>query len=114
MISNLVAPSSVTIGSDTSFIQLNLDVVDSNGLNDILFVWFDSYLPNGNPSSQNPIALYDDGVNGGDLTAGDGTYSRIVILPPVGVTRGTYRWEFRARDRIGDLSNQIIHFLEVL
>jgi len=114
VISNLVAPSSVTIGTDTTFIQLTIDVTDPNGLNDVLFVWFDSYLPNGNPSSQNPIALFDDGLNGGDITAGDGTYSRIVILPPVGVTKGTYRWEFRARDRIGDISNQIIHYLEVL
>lgn len=114
VISNLVAPSSVTIGNDTTFIQLTINVSDPNGLNDVLFVWFDSYLPNGNPSSQNPIALFDDGVNGGDVTADDGTYSRIVILPPVGVTKGTYRWEFRARDRIGDLSNQIIHYLEVL
>lgn len=113
VISNLVAPDTATIGTDTTFIQINLDVQDANGLNDILFVWFDSYLPNGNPSSQNPIALYDDGINGGDLTAGDGTYSRIVILPPTGVTKGTYRWEFRARDRSNTLSNQIIHFLEV-
>jgi hypothetical protein len=114
IINNLVAPDTVTIGTDTTYIQLRLDVDDANGLIDVLFVWFDSYLPNGNPSSQNPIALYDDGINGGDITAGDGTYSRLVILPPVGVTRGTYRWEFRAEDRIGDLSNQITHFLEVL
>ena len=114
VINNLVAPNTVTIGTDTTYIHLTLDVDDANGLSDVLFVWFDSYLPNGNPSSQNPIALYDDGINGGDITAGDGTYSRLVILPPVGVTRGTYRWEFRAKDRIGDLSNQITHFLEVL
>jgi hypothetical protein len=113
VISNLVAPDTVTIGIDTTFIQITLDVQDANGLNDIQFVWFDSYLPNGDPSSQNPIALFDDGINGGDLTAGDGTYSRIVILPPTGVTNGTYRWEFKARDRSGTLSNQIIHFLEV-
>ena len=113
VISNLVAPDTVTIGTDTTFIQITLDVQDANGLNDIQFAWFDSYLPNGNPSSQNPIALFDDGINGGDLIAGDGTYSRIVILPPTGVTKGTYRWEFRARDRSGTLSNQIIHFLEV-
>jgi hypothetical protein len=113
VISNLIAPDTVTIGSDTTFIQLNLDVEDANGLSDVLAVWFDSYLPNGNPSSQNPIALYDDGISGGDVTAGDGKYSRIVILPPVGVTKGTYRWEFRARDRSGTLSNQIIHFLVV-
>lgn len=113
VISNLIAPDTVTIGSDTTFIQLNLDVEDVNGLSDVTSVWFDSFLPNGNPSSQNPIALFDDGINGGDLTAGDGEYSRIVILPPVGVTKGTYRWEFRARDRSGTLSNQIIHFLVV-
>ncbi len=113
VISNLVAPDTVMIGSDTTFIQITLDVEDGNGLNDVEFVWFDSYLPNGNPSSQNPIAMFDDGTNG-DLVPGDGTYSLIVILPPVGVTRGTFRWEFQAKDRGGKSSNIIIHFLEVI
>ncbi len=113
VISNLVAPDTVTIGSDTTFIQITLDVEDANGLNDIEFVWFDSFLPNGNPSSQNPIALFDDGTNG-DLVPGDGTYSLIVILPPVGVTRGTFQWEFQAKDRGNKSSNIIIHFLEVI
>ena len=113
IISNLTAPDTATIGTDTTFIHITLAVVDSNGLSDVVFVWFDSFLPNGNPSSQNPISMFDDGTNG-DVTAGDGIYSRIVILPPVGVTLGTYRWEFRARDRSGFLSNQIIHFLEVI
>jgi hypothetical protein len=113
VISNLIAPDTVTIGSDTTFIQITLDVEDANGLNDIEFVWFDSFLPNGNPSSQNPIALFDDGTNG-DLVPGDGTYSLIVILPPVGVTQGTFRWEFQATDRGGKSSNIIIHFLEVI
>lgn len=113
VISNLVAPDTVAIGSDTTFIHVTIDVQDSNGLNDIEFVWFDSFLPNGNPSSQNPIAMFDDGTNG-DITAGDGVYSIIVILPPVGVTKGTYRWEFEARDRGGKSSNIIIHFLEVI
>jgi hypothetical protein len=113
VISNLVVPDTVTIGSDTTFIQVTLDVEDANSLNDIEFVWFDSYLPNGNPSLQNPIALFDDGTNG-DLVPGDGTYSLIVILPPVGVTRGTFRWEFQAKDRGDKSSNIIIHFLEVI
>jgi len=110
VISNLIAPDTVAIGSDTTFIQITLDVEDANGLNDVEFVWFDSYLPNGNPSSQNPIAMFDDGTNG-DVTAGDGTYSRIVILPPVGVTKGTFRWEFQAIDRSGESSNIIDHFV---
>lgn len=113
VISNLVAPDTVTIGSDTTFIQITLDVEDGNGLNDVEFVWFDAYLPNGNPSSQNPIAMFDDGSNG-DLVPGDGTYSVIVILPPVGVAQGTFRWEFQAKDRGDKSSNIIIHLLEVI
>jgi len=54
--------------------------------------------------------MFDDGTNG-DVTAGDGTYSRIVILPPVGVTKGTFRWEFQAIDRSGESSNIIDHFV---
>jgi len=110
VISNLIAPDTVTIGSDTTFIQITLDVEDANGMNDVEFVWFDSFLPNGNPSSQNPIAMFDDGTHG-DETAGDGTYSRIVILPPVGVSKGTFRWEFQAIDRGGESSNIIVHFI---
>ncbi len=110
VISNLIAPDTVTIGSDTTFIQITLDVEDANGMNDVEFVRFDSFLPNGNPSSQNPIAMFDDGTHG-DETAGDGTYSRIVILPPVGVSKGTFRWEFQAIDRGGESSNIIVHFI---
>ena len=110
VISNLIAPDTIAIGSDTTFILITLDVEDANGLNDIEFVWFDSYLPNGNPSSQNPIAMFDDGTHG-DETVGDGTYSRIVILPPVGVSKGTFRWEFQAIDRGGESSNIIVHFV---
>ncbi len=113
VISNLVAPDTVTIGSDTTFIFISIDVQDENGLNDIETMFFNSFLPNGQPSSQNPIKMFDDGSNG-DLVPGDGTYSLIVILPPVGVTRGTFRWEFQAKDRGGKSSNIIIHFLEVI
>jgi len=57
--------------------------------------------------------MFDDGNNGsdGDLIAGDGIYSIIIRLPPTGVTKGTYRWEFQARDRAGKSSNKIIHTL---
>jgi hypothetical protein len=113
IISNLVAPDTVAIGSDTTFIFVSIDVQDDNGLNDIAIVFFNSFLPDENPSSQNPIQLFDDGTNG-DLVPGDGTYSLIVILPPTGVTRGTFRWEFEARDRGNKSSNIIIHFLEVI
>lgn len=113
VISNLTAPGSVTIGSDTTFIFLSIDVFDQNGLNDIDIVFFNSFIPpNGLPSSSNPIRMFDDGTNG-DQVPNDGTYSRVVILPPTGVTLGTYRWEFQSKDRGGLLSNIIIHNVEI-
>ena len=111
---NLVAPDTVTITSDTTHISLSIHAADSNGLKDIEFVFFNSFLPNGNPSSQNPLLLFDDGISThGDAVAGDGIYSQIISLPPTGVTKGTYRWEFQARDREKKTSNIIIHNIVV-
>ena len=58
--------------------------------------------------------MYDDGnpVHG-DAIAGDGIYSQIISLPPTGVTKGTYRWEFQAQDREKKTSNIIIHNIVV-
>jgi len=112
VISNLVAPDTVTIGSDSTFIFISVDASDANGLNDIDRVFFNSFLPNGDPSSGNPFIMYDNGTNG-DLTPGDGTYSLLIVLPPTGVTLGAYRWEFQAYDRGNKVSNVIIHYIEV-
>lgn len=113
-ISNLSLPDTVRITTDTTYIMVALSVSDSNGYNDIEKVFFNSYIPpNGTLSSSSPISLFDDGSNG-DVTARDGVFSRIVILPPVGVNRGVYRWEFQAKDRGKKSSNVIIHYLYVL
>jgi hypothetical protein len=114
IVSNLVAPDTVTITSDTTHISLSIQASDSNGLKDIEFVFFNSFLPNGKPSSQNPFLMFDDGnpVHG-DAVAGDGIFSQIISLPPTGVTKGTYRWEFQARDREKKTSNIIIHNIVV-
>ncbi len=109
VISDLTAPDTATIGSDNTYIFLSVAASDSNGANDIASVFFNSFIPpDGHPSSQNPFSLNDNGDNG-DKVAGDGIYSVTVVLPPQGVTKGTYRWEFQARDRSGELSNKIIH-----
>jgi hypothetical protein len=110
---NLVAPDTVTINSDTTFIPISIQAADSNGIKDIDIVFFNSFLPNGNPSSQNPFLMFDDGKSYGDAVAGDGIYSLIISLPPTGVTKGTYRWEFQARDRGKKTSNIIIHNIVV-
>jgi len=112
IISNIVAPDTAVVGVDTT-IFVSVDVHDDNGLNDIDVVFFNSFLPDSTPSSGNPFIMFDDGTNG-DLVSGDGTYSLIVQLPSSGVARGTYRWEFQARDRGGKSSNIIIHFLEII
>lgn len=112
-VSNLTVPDTVTISSDTVYIKITLAASDSNGYDDIEKVFFNSFLPpDGKPSSSNPILLFDDGSNG-DAVPHDGVYTRTVILPPVGVTRGIYRWEFQAKDRGKKTSNVIVHNLLV-
>ncbi len=114
IVAHLVVPDTVRITTDTTYILITLAASDSNGYNDLDKVFFNSFIPpNGNASSSNPILLFDNGTNG-DVTSGDGIFSRIVILPPVGVTRGIYRWEFQAKDRGRKTSNVIIHYLHVL
>lgn len=112
VISNLIAPDSVAL-SDTGAVPIfiSVDAFDENGPGDIELVFFNSFLPNGSPSSGNPFIMYDDGTNG-DIVAGDGTYSLVVGLPPT-AAKGTYRWEFQARDRTKTLSNKIIHNIVV-
>jgi hypothetical protein len=112
VISNLVAPDTVTLDpTQITPIPLTIKVADANGLNDISIVFFNSYLPNGNPSSTNPFIMYDDGnlAQHGDAVANDGVYSLVVRLPNTGVALGTYRWEFQARDREGKTSSIITH-----
>ncbi len=113
VISDLVAPDTATIGTSDVYIVITLKVQDGNGLKDIQSVYFNSYIPpDGNPSSSNPVPLYDNGTNG-DKTAGDGIYTATVTLPPTGVPLGTFRWEFFAKDRSGALSNKITHYIVV-
>jgi hypothetical protein len=114
VVSNLNVPDTVTIQTDTSFISLTVDASDENGYDDIEFVYFNSFIPpDYHPSNQNPIQMYDDGVKGGDQRSHDGTFTAIVLLPPQGVAKGIYRWEFQARDRSKVLSEKIIHNIVV-
>jgi hypothetical protein len=113
-ISNLSAPDSIKLTGAEMFFTITLEVADSNGQNDIKQVFFNSYLPpDGRPSSQNPILLYDNGTNG-DKVPNDGTYSVTIQLPATGVATGVYRWEFQAMDRSDSLSNKIIHNVVIL
>ena len=109
VISNLICPDTAKIGKVNDTLFVSVFVQDSIGLWDVESVFFNSFIPpNGQASSTNPIPLHDDGTYG-DKVAGDGIYSSYIILPPLGVTKGTYRFEFQAKSFNGKLSNKIIH-----
>ncbi len=82
---------------------------DPNGQCDIRTVFFNSILPSGTPSSQNPFIMFDDGdlIVHGDSIAGDGRYSLIIAIPPT-AQLGTYQFNYQATDNRG-LSSAILN-----
>ncbi len=116
VISDLIAPDTVFLQTQTVLIKMTIKATDPDGDNDIKTVQFNSYKPDGSPSSGNPFKMYDDGNSSGisgDDKAGDGIYSIIIQLPP-NTQKGKYRFEFQAIDRAGASSNVITHFIAVL
>ncbi|HWP82539.1 MAG TPA: hypothetical protein VNN76_07780 [Bacteroidota bacterium] len=116
VVSNLQAPDTVRLTSTTQVILLEIRATDPNGQTDITRVIFQSFRPDGSPSSGNPFFMYDDGgtlgSNSGDRVAGDGLFSRAISLPP-NTGQGTYRFEFQAFDRSNAASNMITHYVTV-
>lgn len=114
-ISDLQAPDTVTLANQDQALQLRIKATDPNGLEDIQRVIFNSFRPGGQPSSGNPFQMLDDGEQSGisgDQVKGDGIYSLRISLPASTQT-GTYRFEFRAFDRLNEGSNTIVHNLTV-
>ena len=85
--------------------ELKTEVTD-----DILEVYFIVYRPDGTTNG-NKIQLFDDGDSeNGDVTAGDGIYSRLIQVDQSN-QKGTYRFDFQAEDRLGALSNIVNHIV---
>lgn len=104
----IVDPDTVVVtGPTILFCTLKAD--DANGLNDIEIVYFIVYRPDGSTSGSQ-TQLFDDGntVQSGDVLAGDGIFSRLIQVDQNN-QKGTYRFEFRARDRGGLQSNTLNH-----
>jgi len=117
MVSNLMAPDTVQIDPNrTQQFLITIDASDPDGLSDIEFVRFRSFLPSGEEANNSPIQMSDDGdtQGTGDAEANDGTYSVIINLPPSGVTPGDFRFVFEARDRSRSFSNRIEHIMTVI
>lgn len=112
VISSLTAPDTVIVDV-YKLLLLTLAVSDTNGYNDIESVYFISFRPDGS-TSNTKIYLYDDGLsNHGDVTANDGIFSCLIGVDPAN-TKGTYRFEFEAKDRMKMPSNKIIHYITLL
>ncbi|MFC1565163.1 hypothetical protein ACFL6G_09525 [candidate division KSB1 bacterium] len=111
VINSVTLPDSMQ-ASDTN-ILIEVNVSDPNGLTHIDNVYFETYKPDGSPSSGNPFSLWDDGGNvnhggffSGDQTAGDGVYSLRINLSST-QDRGTYTFNFTAVDKGGLTSTTV-------
>jgi len=118
IISNTVIEPDTAVVTDTTIIFISVEAMDSNGVNDIEEVYFTVYRPD-STTSGNKFALLDDGSccplppnnqPSGDLIASDGIFSRIIEVDQNNM-KGTYRFEFQAKDRSGALSNILNHFV---
>ena len=107
---DIIDPDTLAV-TDTVAIQISVKAEDQNGLNDIESVYFIVYRPDGT-SNNIKLDLFDSGNNSlhGDQIADDGIYS-LKIQVDQNNMKGTYRFEFQARDRGKKLSNIINHFV---
>ena len=109
VISNdIVDPDSAVVTSPT-IILTSVKAFDQNGLLDIEKVYFVVYRPNGT-TNNNQNLMFDDGnvAEHGDQLAGDGIYSLLIQITSSNI-KGTYNFEFQAKDRSGEFSNIINH-----
>jgi len=105
----VIDPDTIVVDT-TTVIFTSVGAMDPNGANDILEVYFIVYKPDGT-TNNSKVLLYDDGnIENGDKLAGDGIYSRLIQVDQTN-QKGTYRFELRDKDRLGELSNIINHFV---
>ena len=111
VLSELSAPDTVSRSSGEIFV-LSVKVTDPQGSADVSQVYFNTFKPDGSPSSGNPFSMRDDG-QGGDAIANDGIYSLGISISASNAT-GNYRFEFYAVDYSGAVSQPIIHVITVV
>lgn len=111
-VSGLQAPDLISRSAIPNTYVLSVLASDPDGRSDIQRVFFNTFLPSGNPASGNPFSMRDDGQEG-DTTANDGRYSLTIQITPANAT-GTYRFEFQAEDKQGALSARLIHSITVI
>lgn len=89
--------------SDPTQVKVSLAVSDSDGIDDISLVWIRT--AGAADTSSHP--MFDDGVaQHGDLVAGDGLYTAILLVQPISTIQNVI-FEFAAQDRSGAPSNLV-------
>jgi hypothetical protein len=119
VLSGLKLDTLIALEGDDHHLVIQISAADADGQADIQKVFFNSFLPSGSPSRDNPFLMFDDGgtvdhngYTSGDAVAGDGVYTLTVLLPRT-TTPGNYRFEFHAVDRSLAQSNVIIQTVQV-
>jgi hypothetical protein len=100
---------------------ITVRVKDSQSLADVQEVYFNSYKPDGNPSSGNPFYMFDNGLpfdpnNSfavGDQFKLDGVYSLTIFLSP-GTSPGLYTFRFFVKDRAEQLTEGPVDSIRVV
>jgi hypothetical protein len=110
VIEEISAPDTVSRNAAQPFL-MTARVSDPQGSADIVQVAFNSYKPEGFPSSGNPFIMKDDGTQG-DADPGDGVYSITVTITSQNET-GDYRFEFFAVDQSNEMSILVNHWIHV-
>jgi hypothetical protein len=110
-LSELSAPETVSRSSGQPIV-LTVRADDPQGITDVRSVFFNTTKPDGQPSSGNPFAMFDDGSSG-DAAAGDGIYTVTISITPQNMT-GDYRFDFFAEDLAGLLSQALTHYITVV
>ncbi len=110
---SITAPDTIQLPTtgDQSFL-LTAKVADPDDNRDIKEVFFNTFKPNGSPSSGNPFKMYDDGTSG-DRNAGDFIYSLTIFITAQNAP-GDYRFEFQAKDYSDFVSEKVIHIITVI
>ncbi len=111
VLSGLIAPDTIIIpSSGTDIYVLSIIANDPDGYCDLQTVFFNSFLPNGQPSSGNPFTMFDDGniELHGDTVAMDSRFSLKVGIPSTITTTGYYVFRYNATDRSGVTATELV------
>jgi hypothetical protein len=104
---NIFAPDTLTVVDSLAF-GMAVKAYDAQGLSDIKTVYFITYKPDGTTTGTE-FPLFDDGLYPDEI-ADDSLFTAGFKVTAAN-TKGTYRFRFMAKDRSGDSSIVLNHFL---